>query len=105
MRTGSICVSALRALVLAHHLGKALEQIMAVAWSGRRLGMVLHREYRLVLERDAAVRAVEQRHVGLHRVGRESGAVDGEAVVHGGDLDLARDEVLHRMVGAVMPLM
>src|SRR5262245_39804496 len=79
-------------LVLAHHLDEPREQIMAVAWAGRRFGMVLHREHRLVPERDAAVRAVEQRDMRLGRVRRQGRAVDREAVVHRGDLDLAGAE-------------
>ena len=35
----------------------------------------------------------------------QSGAVDGEAVVHRRDLDLAGGEILDRMIGAVMALM
>src|SRR5689334_10459474 len=54
-----------RAPLLAHQIRKAPEQIMAVARPGRCLGMVLHREHRLVLEREAAVRTVEQRDMGL----------------------------------------
>ena len=42
--------------------------------------------------------------MGLGRICRQRRAVNGEAVVHGGDLDLAGDEVLHRMIGAVMAL-
>src|SRR6267142_7022203 len=90
---------------LPHQPREPLEQIAAVARTGRGLGMVLHREHRLVLERDAAVRAVEQRHMRLHRVRGRPRAVDRGAVIHGGDLDLAGGEVLHRMVGAVVALM
>src|SRR5262245_32441426 len=67
---------------LLHQRDEALEQIAAVARAGRRLGMVLDREYRLVLEGNAAVRAVEQRDVGLLGIGGQRRAVDREAVVH-----------------------
>src|SRR5215475_9766145 len=103
MRRGHTAKSA--ALLLPpHQLDKPLEQVMTVARAGGCLRVVLHREYRLVLERDAAVRSVEQRDVGLGRVFRQGGAVDGKAVVHGGDLDLAGDESLHRMIGAMVAL-
>ena len=55
--------AALLALGVAHQVGEAREQIVAVARAGRCFRMVLHREHRLVLERQAAVRAVEQRHM------------------------------------------
>src|SRR5262249_3636245 len=91
-------------LPLPHHPDEALEQVAAVARSGRGLRVVLHREHRPVLERDAAGRAVVQRDMGLDRVRRQGRAVDREAVVHRGDLDLAGGEVFHRMVGAVVAL-
>src|SRR6202023_1719189 len=61
---------------LAHQASEAAEQVVAVARAGRGLGVVLHREHRPVLERDAAVRAVEQRHMGLDRGRRQGGAID-----------------------------
>src|SRR6266581_4946789 len=57
------------ALVRAHQVDEAREQIMAVARAGRSLGMILHREYRPVFERQPAVRAVEQRHMRLRACG------------------------------------
>ncbi len=36
---------------------------------------------------------------------RQAVAIHGEAVIHRGDLNLMRGEVLHRMIGAVMALM
>jgi len=38
-------------------------------------------------------RSVEQRHVGLLHVIRQAGAVDREAVIHRGDLDLSGGEI------------
>src|SRR5262245_13241057 len=96
--------AALRTLLRPHQLYEALEQVVAVARTGRGFRVVLHREYRLVLECDAAVGAVEQRHVGLGGVRRQGRAVDREAVVHRGDLDLAGAEVFDRMIGAVVAL-
>ncbi|MND98458.1 hypothetical protein D3C80_908100 [compost metagenome] len=67
--------------------------------------MVLDAEDRLVLDRDAAVGAVEQADVGFdHGVG-QAVAVHGEAVVHRHDLDLAGRQILDRMVGAVVALL
>src|SRR5215831_3399781 len=91
--------------VRAHQPDKTIKQVVAVARPRRGLGVVLHREHRGPLERDAAVRSIEQRHVGLLHVTRQARAVDREAVIHRGDLDLARGEVLDRMIGAVMALM
>src|SRR5262249_27581524 len=88
-----------------HQRDEPVEQVVAVARTGRGFRVILDREHRLVLERDAAVRAVEQRYMRLLGVRRQRGAVDREAVVHRGDLDLAGGEVLHRMVRAVVTLM
>src|SRR5436305_1843684 len=53
------CPDASRPPALAHQLDEAAEQIVAVARAGRGLGVVLHREHRTALERDAAIGAVE----------------------------------------------
>src|SRR5258708_2753383 len=78
---------------------------MAVAGPGRSLRMVLHREGPAVLERQPAIRAIEQRDMRLHRMAGQRRAIDREAVVHRRDLDLAGREILHRVIGAVMALM
>src|SRR3569833_768827 len=52
-------------LLLPHHLDEAREQVVAVARAGRCFRVVLHREHRFVLQRDAAIRAIEQRDVRL----------------------------------------
>src|ERR1019366_6924470 len=78
---------------------------MAVARAGGGFRVVLYREHRFVLERDAAIGAVEQRHMGLLDIVRQRVLVDREAVVHRGDLDLAVGEILDRMIGAVVALM
>src|SRR5919106_1067976 len=59
-------------LARPHQLHEPREEIVAVARAGRRFGVVLHREHRPVLQRDAAVRAVEQRHMGLLDVLRQA---------------------------------
>src|SRR5436309_14486629 len=78
---------------------------MAVARAGRGFWMILHREHRLVLQGEAAVRAVEQRDVSLLDVLRQRLLVDREAMIHRGDLDFAGGEIFHRMVCSVMALM
>ena len=88
-----------------HHLDEAGEEVVAVLRAGRGFRVVLHREHRLVLQLQPAIGAVEQRDVGLLDDLGQAFAVDGEAVIHRGDLDLAGGEVLHRMVRAVMALM
>src|SRR5450432_2045261 len=45
----------LRRLVRPHQIGKPLEQIMRVARPRRGFGVILHREYRSAVERDAAI--------------------------------------------------
>src|SRR5450759_4809107 len=95
---------ALRALVRPHQICEPPEQIMRVARAGRRLGVILHREYRLALELDAAIGAVEQRNMGLGRTLRHGRLIDRETVVHRGDFHLAGGLVLDRMIGAVMAL-
>src|SRR5581483_12341474 len=45
----------LRPLVRPHQIGEAVEQIMRVARAGRGFRVILHREHRLAVERDAAI--------------------------------------------------
>src|SRR6516164_3335271 len=59
-----------------HQIDKAIEQIMAVARARRCFRMVLHREHRPVLQRNAAVRAVKQRDMGFHGARGQACAVD-----------------------------
>ncbi len=91
-------------LPVAHQVGEALEEVVRIAWSGRSFRVVLHREHRPVVERDAAVGIVEQRDVGLCHVVRQRGLVHREAVIHRGNLDLAGGDVFHRVVGAMVAL-
>src|SRR5260370_40627455 len=76
-RTASRCAASgarrrrLAALLRAHQIGKPLEQIMRVARAGRGLRVILHREYRLAVELNAATGAGEQRDLRLGRPGRQ----------------------------------
>src|SRR5215471_18236590 len=77
---------------------------MAIARAGRGLRMILYGENRLVLECDATIGAVEQRHMCLLDILRQRLLVHREAVVHRSDFDLAGGEILHRVIGAMMAL-
>src|SRR5690606_27773359 len=92
------------ALAAAHRLDETLEQVETVLRSGACLRMILHREDRTILHRDAAVGAVEERYMRLLDADGKGLAVDGEAVVHRGDVHPPRGEFLHRMVRAMMAM-
>ena len=99
---GALGHERLLALALVDHLDEAVEEIVAVGRAGRGLGVILHREGRLVGAAQALVGAVEQRDVRhLDVLGQRLGQ-DAEAVVLRGDLDLAGRQVLDRLVGAAM---
>src|ERR1700752_4304627 len=85
-----------------HEVVEALEQRPQVVRSGTGFRMSLEAERRAVLEGNPLERAVEQRAVcRLHRL-RERALIDREAVILAGDVDAARLELLHRVVGAVV---
>src|SRR5437763_17020456 len=68
----------------------------------RALGMVLHRKYRLARMAeplDGSVVEIQVRHLD---VGRQRVRIDGEPMILRGDFDLARVELLHRMIRATM---
>src|SRR5437660_4943303 len=88
---------------LLHHLCEAVEEIPDVVRPGARLGMPLKAERRLVDACEALQGAVEERYVGGLEVRRERVRVDREAVILAGDDDRSSLQVLHRVVGAVMP--
>src|ERR1041384_8812804 len=92
----------LRFAMLINQRGEALEEMVAVLRAGRSFGMVLHREDGLAFQRQALVRAVEQRDMGDPDAGRQRFRNHGEAMVLAGDLHLAGGEILHRMIGAAM---
>lgn len=72
--------------------------------------MVLDTEGPLAPNADPAIGAVEQRDMGLLDIVRQGFTVDGEAVVHAGDLDEAfalapfTPDPLDRVIGAAMAL-
>ena len=66
-------------LLLVHQGGEAVEQIGNVVRARRCFRVALEAEGRLVGEREALQRAVEQRHVRGARVGGQRGRVDCEA--------------------------
>ena len=72
--------------------------------------MVLDTEGLLALDADPAIGAVEQRDMGLLDIVRQGFTIDGEAVVHAGDLDEAfalapfAPDPLDGVVGAAMAL-
>ena len=96
--------SGLRRFRLRHLVHEPAEEIVAVARARRGLGVVLNREGRAVGQRDAAIRAVEQRDMGDARIGGQRGRVDRETVVHRNDLDLVRGVIHHRVVRAMVAL-
>src|SRR6516162_3258829 len=88
--------------ILVHEPGKALEQIMAVVRAGARLRVVLDREDRLADHPQPLIGLVEERQVRrLDAVG-QAFRVDDKTMVLAGDLDLASQQILDRMVGAAM---
>src|SRR5438128_7453084 len=64
--------------------------------------MALEAERRLVGQRNALQRAVEERNVRDTHVARQARRIDSEAMVLAGDQDLSRILVEHRVIGAVM---
>src|SRR5216117_883586 len=88
---------------LLHHPCEAIEEIPDVVRPGARFGMPLEAERRSVGAREALQAAVEERYVGGLEVRRKGVRVDREAVVLAGDDDRSPLQVLHRVVGAVMP--
>src|SRR5437879_6789587 len=88
---------------LLHHLCEAVEEIPDVVRPRARLGVSLKAECRPVGACEALQAAVEEGHVGGLEVRRERVRVDREAVILAGDYDGSALQVLHRVVGAVMP--
>ena len=50
---------------LLHRADEAGEEVVAVLRAGRGFRVILHRENRVALERQAAIRAVEERDMGF----------------------------------------
>ncbi len=55
---------------LLDQIYKALKQVMRVLRAGRGFGVILHREDGLAFQADAAIRAVEERHMGFFEIAR-----------------------------------
>src|SRR5713226_1612663 len=90
-------------LALVHQLCEAVEEIPDVVRPGARFGMPLETERRPVGAREALQAAVEQRQVRRLQIRRKRVRIDGEAVVLAGNDDRSARQILHRVVGAVMP--
>ena len=72
--------------------------------AGRRFRVVLHAEQRQVAVAQALERRVIEVHVRELDFGlRQRIGINGEIVVMRRDLDLARVQLLHRMIATVMP--
>src|SRR5580693_2932979 len=80
------------------HLDEPPEQVVAVAWPGACLGMVLHAEGRAIGAGQALVRAIEQADMGDLRGLWQRLRIDGEAVVLAGDFYLAGGQVFDRLI-------
>src|SRR5690349_9826996 len=88
--------------LLRHHLGEASEEVTGVVWAGRRLGVVLDAERARVGHREPLDCAVVEVQVGDYGLALQARFVYRKAVVVRSDLDLARGEVLHRLVRATV---
>src|SRR5260221_17342 len=90
-------------LALVHQSCEAIEEITDVVRPRARFGMPLETERRPVGARETLQAAVEQRHVRRLQIRRKRVRIDGEAVVLAGNDDRSARQILHRVVGAVMP--
>src|SRR5258706_11339485 len=90
-------------LALVHQSCEAIEEITDVVRPRARFGMPLETERRPVGARETLQAAVEQRHVRRFQIRRKRVRIDGEAVVLAGNDDRSARQILHRVVGAVMP--
>ena len=85
-----------------HLLAELAEEIAAVVRAGGRFGMILDAEGGNVLVAEAGDGVVVEVAVGDFEARRERFFLDGKAVILGGNLDLAADDVQHRLVGPAM---
>src|SRR5207237_6301206 len=85
-----------------HAFDELLEQVIGVVRPGRRFRMVLHAEHRFRLVTQTLDGAVVQIDVRDGDIRWQRLRVDREAVILRGDLDLARFQLLHRVVCAPM---
>src|SRR5690606_14936096 len=91
-----------RPAVLADGVEEAVEERRRLVRPGCRLRVVLGREDRLALDGEPLERAVVQVQVGRPDAGGQALRIDREAVVLAGDRDLAGDQVLDRLIAAVV---
>src|SRR3954451_15652373 len=88
---------------IAHQRGKAVEQITDIVRPGASFGMALEAEGWAIGSCDPLKGTVEERDVRRPQVGAQGCRVDGEAMVLAGNPHLAGIQILHRVVGAVVP--
>src|SRR5581483_6533181 len=90
-------------LPLLHHLHEIFEQVMRIMRVGAGFRMILHAEQRQVAMAQTFERRVVQVHVRQLDFGlRQRVGIYREVVVVRSDLDLARVQLLHRMIAAVV---
>src|SRR6516162_7898081 len=86
--------------ILVHQRDKPLEEIMAVLRARARLGVVLDRKHRPADDPQSFIGVVEERPMGRLDPARQTLGVDNEAMVLAGDLHLAGEQILDRVVRA-----
>src|SRR5262252_5224501 len=87
-----------------HHVRELGEQIMRIVRSGRRLGVILHAEQWRLLVAHAFARMVVQVDMrDFHVARRKRVRIDRETMILRGNLHLFGQQILHRMIRAVVP--
>ena len=87
----------------AHQFDEVVEEIERIVRAGRGFGVVLHAERRVVAVTETFERLVVEVHVSEFDVEAfERIGIDREAMIVRGDLDLLRELIEHRVVGAAM---
>jgi hypothetical protein len=86
-----------------HQVGELREQVVGIVRAGRSFRVILHAKKREIFVTHAFVGGVVQIHVGDFDVaGRKRVGIDAKAVILGSDFHLIGEQILHRMVGAVV---
>ena len=85
-----------------HCICEPLKQIQAVLGTWAGLGVVLDGKDGAVFHPQAAVRSIEQGHMGFHHAPGQGLGVNRKAMVHGCDLNLSRLHVLDGMICAMV---
>ena len=89
---------------LLHHVGELREQVVRIMGTGRGFGVVLHAEERQFFVAHAFVGVVVEIDVSdFHIAGRQRFGIDAESVILRGDFDFLGDQILHGMIGTMMP--